>query len=160
MPDNATNKEIKWSSSDESKATIVPKDPKGETAQLTTKSTGYVILTATSVDNPNVKLNCYLNILPKPSSITINKTTTSIVKGSTEKLIATVKPDGAPQDVNWHSDNEAVATVDDHGIVRAVSAGKVEIVAYTHVTRDDGEDIIRPVTCVVTVTEPDAHVAA
>lgn len=98
--------------------------------------------------------------MSKPSSITINKTTTSIVKGSTEKLIATVKPDGAYDRVIWFSGNEAVATVDDHGIVTAVSAGKVEIVAYTHVTRDDGEDVTRPVTCVVTVTEPDAHVAA
>lgn len=146
-PDNATNKEIKWSSSDESKIII------DRLGWSTPKSAGDAVITATSVDNPAAKATSHAHILPKPSTVTINKTTTSIIKGSTEKLTATVKPDDAYQDVAWYTENPAVATVDySSGVVTAVSAGKVNILgrAYAYMSVF--------VTCEVTVTDPTASI--
>lgn len=63
-PENATNKEIKYSSSDESKATI------DSTGEMTVVSVGDVVITATSVDNPNAKVTLNVHIRPKPSTVT------------------------------------------------------------------------------------------
>nr|DAP44075.1 MAG TPA: major capsid protein [Caudoviricetes sp.] len=145
-PDNATNKEIKWSSSDESKAII------DRLGWSTPKSAGDVVITATSVDNPDAKATSHAHVLSKPSTVTINKTSTSIAKGSTEKLTATVKPDDAYQEVFWHTENPAVATVGySSGVVTAVSAGKVNIVGYAYAHS------LTFATCEVTVTEPVVH---
>ena len=147
-PEDATNKELKWSSSDKSKAIA---ESKGYVNAI---SPGDVVITATSVDNPDAKATCHVHIRVRPSTITLNKTTTSIIKGSTEKLIATVKPDDANPLVFWESDNKAVATVDDFGTVTAVSVGKVNITgraafaAYNETVS---------ATCEVTVTEPVVH---
>lgn len=141
-PENATNKEIKWSSSDKSKAAI---DSEGN---MTIKSAGDIAITATSVDNPDAKETYSVHIQPLPSTVTINKTTTSIIKGSSEKLTATVKPDDAYSNVLWYSDNKAVATVDEYlGTVTAVSAGKANIKAVP----SSNESI--SATCEVTVTD-------
>lgn len=140
-PRNATNKEFKWSSSDNSKATI---DSEGN---MTTKSPGDVVITGTSVDNPDVKVTCRVTIRPLPSTVTLNKTTTTIEKGLAERLTATVKPDGADSTVLWYSDNQAVARVDEFsGTVIAVSAGKTNIKAVA----GHYKDIFA--TCEVTVT--------
>ncbi len=146
-PENATNKEIKWSSSDMSKIDI---DSKGFAGII---SSGDAVITATSVDNPDAKATSHVHILPKPSTVTINKTTTSIIKGSTEKLTATVKPDDAYQEIAWHTKNPAVATVDySSGVVTAVSAGKVNIRGYAYAYMSASA------TCEVTVTDPTASI--
>ena len=144
-PRDATNREVKWSSSDESKATIIS-GPARE-GLMFTKSVGDVVITATSVDNSDVKATCTVHIRPKPSTITLNKTTTSIVENLSETLTATVKPDGADQSVLWSSDNEAVATVNYEGNVRAVSAGKANIKAVSKANRSISA------TCEVTVNK-------
>lgn len=145
-PKNATNQEIKWSSSDESKATI---DSKGI---MIMKSDGDLVITATSVDNPDAKATCHVRIRPWPQTITLDKKTISIIKGSDENLTATVKPDGANQGTEWISDNEAVAIGYPSGFVRAVSAGKVNIKVESWL-----DDSIFA-TCEVTVTDPTASI--
>lgn len=146
-PENATNQEIKWSSSDKSKATI---DSEGN---MTVKSAGDVVITATSVDNPDVKATCDVHILPRPQTITLNKTTISIIKGSREELTATVKPDDTSQEVIWSSDNEAVAK---SGLysgtgpagIYAISAGKANIKAVPRYNKSISAN------CEVTVIVP------
>ena len=80
------------------------------------------------------------------TGVTLNKTTLTLVKGGTEKLIATVTPDNATdKKVTWSSDNSEVATVSTDGTVTAKSAGKATIT----VTTNDGN---KTATCAVTVT--------
>ncbi|GAB4273719.1 MAG: hypothetical protein Kow0029_13540 [Candidatus Rifleibacteriota bacterium] len=80
------------------------------------------------------------------TGVTLNKSTTSIVVGGTETLVATVAPTNATdKTVTWSSDNTAVATVDANGKVTGVSAGTATI---TVTTTDGG----KTATCVVTVT--------
>lgn len=61
------------------------------------------------------------------SSVSLNKTTASLVVGGTETLVATVNPDNATnKNVTWRSLNETVATVA-NGVVTGVSAGSATI---------------------------------
>ena len=65
-----------------------------------------------------------------PVTISLNKTLMSALPvGSQQQLEAVVKPDGADVTVVWESDNEAVASVDDDGIVSGVSVGTAVITA-------------------------------
>ncbi len=79
------------------------------------------------------------------TGVTLNKSTTSIVEGSTETLVATVSPsDAEDKTVSWSSSNTSVATVSSSGVVTAVSAGSATIT----VTTTDGS---YTASCVVTV---------
>ena len=83
------------------------------------------------------------------TSITLNKTATTISAGQTETLsVSSVTPDDATdQTVTWSSDNEAVATVDADGKVTAVALGTANITA----TANDGSGVTA--TCAVTVSK-------
>ena len=85
----------------------------------------------------------------KVTSITLNKTATTISAGQTETLsVSSVTPDDATdQTVTWSSDNDAVATVDADGKVTAVALGTANITA----TANDGSGVTA--TCVVTVNK-------
>ena len=81
------------------------------------------------------------------SQITLNKTSTSISVGNSEKLTATVTPENAAnKDLKWASSDTSVATVAADGTVTAVKAGTATITA----TAADGSG--KSATCTVTVT--------
>ncbi|MGB6150726.1 MAG: Ig-like domain-containing protein [Pricia sp.] len=62
-----------------------------------------------------------INVLPETATVTV---------GNTQQLTATIAPDNATnQGVQWSSSNTALATVDDDGLVTALSAGEVTITA-------------------------------
>ena len=83
----------------------------------------------------------------KVTSITLNKTSTSLPIGATETLtVETVAPDNATdKSVTWSSDNTAAATVDDNGLVTAVAIGTAIITA----TAKDGSGVTATCTVVV-----------
>ena len=79
------------------------------------------------------------------TGVTLNKTSTTLTVGGSERLTATVAPgDATDKAVTWASSNTAVATVDASGNVTAVSAGTATI---TVTTADGGKTAI----CTVTV---------
>lgn len=127
-PDNATDKTIKWSSSDESVATV--KD-----GVVTTLKAGSVVITATAADPGAVKAECAVTVNGKVNSITLNATEKKLWLAETFQLEAAVEPATATdKTVTWASSNTAVATVDDKGLVTAVADGEAEIT----VTANDG----------------------
>lgn len=81
---------------------------------------------------------------PEATSVTLNKTTTSIKVGANETLTATVTPEGASQTVTWTSSDDTKATVDANGKVTAVAEGTATITAKTANNKS--------ATCTVTVT--------
>ena len=81
------------------------------------------------------------------SQITLNKTSTSISVGNSEKLTAKVTPNNATdKSVTWTSSDNSVATVAPDGTVTAVKAGTATITA----TAEGGNGT--SATCTVTVT--------
>lgn len=79
------------------------------------------------------------------TSVSLTKTTLSLVAGASEALTASVAPaDATNKEVTWSSSNEAVATVDATGKVTAVAAGTATIT----VTTVDGS---KTAQCAVTV---------
>lgn len=81
---------------------------------------------------------------PAAASVTVNKTSTSLVEGASETLTATVTPEGASQVVTWSSTDDSKAKVDASGKVTAVAEGQATITAKTA----NGKSA----TCTVTVT--------
>lgn len=80
------------------------------------------------------------------SSVSLNKTSTSIEAGYTETLTATVLPNNASdKSVTWSSSAPSIASVDENGVVTANAVGTAVIT----VTTTDGS---KTATCNVTVT--------
>lgn len=80
------------------------------------------------------------------TGISLNKTTTSIQRGSTETLTATVTPNNATdRTVTWSTSDASVATVSSSGVVSAVGVGTATITATTN----DGTNL--SASCTVTV---------
>ena len=143
-PDNATNKKINWSSTDESVATV-------ENGVIEGKKVGKAIVRVTTDDGKKTA-SCEVTVKnsEKPhvsvESVNLNKNSITIEEGTTEVLIATVKPDNATnKKINWLSTNESIVTVQ-NGVIEGKKAGKTLIT----VTTDDGEKMA---TCEVTVEE-------
>ncbi|MDR1841004.1 MAG: Ig-like domain-containing protein [Holophagales bacterium] len=85
----------------------------------------------------------------RATGVTLDKTSISIVVGSTERLTANIQPtDAANKTVSWQSSDDSVATVSD-GSVRGVRAGSAKITVAT-------EDGNFSASCAVTVTTPPA----
>ncbi|EGP5619846.1 Ig domain-containing protein [Enterococcus faecium] len=83
-----------------------------------------------------------------PTSVTLNKTTLSLVAGANETLTANVLPANATnKNVTWSSNDSTIATVDTKGKVVAVKAGTATITVKT-VDGDKSAD------CALTVTTP------
>ena len=62
-------------------------------------------------------------------SITLDQGSIQPVKGSTTQIKASVEPYYATEQIEWHSEDESVATVDQNGNITAHKAGKTRIVA-------------------------------
>ena len=82
--------------------------------------------------------------------VTLSKTETNILLGSTEKLTATFKPNNATKtELVWSSDDENIASVDQTGLVTAKKVGTTNIKVQP---KDNGSQLA-PVTCKVTVKD-------
>lgn len=67
------------------------------------------------------------------TGISLNKTETSIQRGGTETLTATVTPNNATdRTVTWSSSDPTVATVSSSGVVTALKVGSAKITATTN----------------------------
>lgn len=154
-PENATDKTVKWTSSDE---TIAKVDSKGV---VTAVKEGSVKITATSEKYSTQTASCTITVkAATPSkvlvtSIALNKTATEITVGSDETLtVSKVLPeDATDKTYTWSSADEEIATVDQNGKVTAVAAGTVKITA----TANDGSEVKGE--CAVTVTAALVHPA-
>lgn len=125
LPDNAANKTIEWSSSDEN---IVTVDTEGN---VTAVAVGDAVITATATDGSSVSATCNVTVLPiLAESIAISQESWSAHAGETVKFTATVLPENTTDKiVAWSSSDESVAVVDDNGEVTVVGVGNVVITA-------------------------------
>ena len=68
----------------------------------------------------------------EPTGVELNTTNKTMVVNTTDKLVATVKPDNAKdKTVTWSSNNPNVITVDKNGNIKAVGLGEATITVKT-----------------------------
>ena len=101
----------------------------------------------TIVQGTTGELSYTANWEREPAYVQLSLTDISLSEGETKQLIATVMPtDAVNKAVTWTSSDEAVATVDDSGLVTAVSEGTAVITVETVNGKTD--------RCTVTVIKP------
>lgn len=137
-PENATNKQVTWSSSNTSVATV------SASGIVTGVGRGSATITATTVDG-GYTATCAVTVKIPTIGVYLNQTTLTIKKGRQATLTATVLPaDAENKQVTWSSSDTSVATVSASGVVTGVGEGTAII---TVTTVDDGYTA----TCTVTV---------
>lgn len=121
-PDDAMDKTVQWSSDNPS---VVSVDQNGKVTAL---EEGKAKITASA---GGFTASCTVICVSIPvTAVTLDKTSLSLAKGSSETLTATVSPRNATdKTVTWTSSNPAVATVDQNGLVTAVNSGNATITA-------------------------------
>ena len=148
MPEGATNKEIKWTSSSNAVATV------SDSGLVTALTEGTAQIRATSVSNGSCYAICDVTVAAKRVPVTGIEISNNMFGlpievdiGKTALISYSVKPDNATnKSVIWTSGDSNIATVE-NGRVTGVSEGSTTITATT---ADGGYSA----SCRVTVTKP------
>lgn len=139
-PSDTTNKNVQWTSSNNSVATV---DSNGG---VISKNSGSTIITITT--HNGLKTEFFIEVETPVTNITLNSNEINLNPGGTFKLDATVNPSNASnKNIKWISANESIATVDQSGNVTADVAGTTYISAVSA----DGKVVA---TCTVNVSKP------
>ncbi len=124
LPDDATDKTVTWTSSDEN---IVKVDQNGN---ITAVGVGEATVTASAGD---VSGACRITVKEPVvivESVSISETSVTLKTGENTALSATVRPDNATdKTVTWSSEDTKIATVDQSGKVTAVAVGTTTVTA-------------------------------
>lgn len=145
-PDKYNGSTITWSVGDTSIASLTGSN--GEVKGLK-KGTTTVTASFTTADGQTYSTSADLTVtdpLETVSGITLTPTAATIQIGKTQQLTATVTPTGTSA-VSWSSNNEAVATVDQNGLVTGLKAGTATITATAT------EDSNITATAIISVTK-------
>ncbi len=129
-PDDATNKALTWTSSDETVATV------DATGKVTGVKIGTTTITATAQDGSGVSGSCTVTVLSHVKKVTVNPATMTLGKNKSYTLTATVDAQpGTDTGVTWTSSDTTIATVDATGKVTATD--KVGTVTITATSKAD-----------------------
>jgi len=139
-PANASNRNLIWSSSNNSVAIV------SETGNVFGVGAGTATITVRTVDGARTAASEVSVTAVSVTSVTLTPATAALTAGTAQQLTATVAPSNASdRSVTWSSSNTAVATISNTGLVTAVRAGTATITART-------VDGARTATSVITVT--------
>ncbi len=150
LPSNATDKSVRWESSNASVATV-------SGGKIVAISEGEAVITATTVNGKEAACSVTVKKAPETvvsvTGVTLDKTSVVLDKGSSTTLTATVLPANATdKEVVWSTSDSKVATVS-NGKVTATGPGDATIT----VTTSDGG---RTATCRITVLDSDVKVTS
>jgi formylglycine-generating enzyme required for sulfatase activity len=143
-PSNATNKNVTWSTSNATVATVY-------NGEVTAHIAGTVTITATTQDGGKTA-TCVVTVLSGIDSVTLDKSTLTLTSGASETLTSTTTTTNSNpatiRDVTWSTSNAAVAgvnVVDNRTVTVTPYASGTATITVT--TVDGG----KTATCVVTV---------
>ena len=104
-PDDATNKALTWTSSDETVATV------DATGKVTGKKIGEATITATAQDGSGVSGSCTVTVLSAVKTVTVTPANLTLGKNKSYTLTATVDAQpGTDTGVTWTSSDTTIAT--------------------------------------------------
>ena len=149
-PSDATDQEVSWESSDTGIVTV-------DGGKVTGVKAGIAVITATTKDGGKTA-SCTVTVIAHAKSVTLNKTSLRLEKGSSETLQATVLPENTTdKSIIWSSSDSSVAKVAQDGNVTAVAPGDAKIFAKTV---DGGKQAECSVTVIVSVSSLSLHPSA
>lgn len=125
-PSNATNKKLKWTSSNKKIAYVNSK------GKVTGKKKGTATIYATAKDGSKKRTKLKVTVGNRVSSITFTNTADIpyLITGSSKKLETAILPaDAVKKTLVWTSSNTKVATVSSNGTVKAIENGSTTITA-------------------------------
>jgi uncharacterized protein YjdB len=125
LPANAANKNVTWTSDNESVATV-------SNGTVTAMAAGTATITATTADG-NKTAACQVTVTVPVARVSLNKTSAVLSVGETVSLTADVlPPDATVKTISgWESSDAKVAIVTAGGVVTAVAAGTTTITVTT-----------------------------
>ncbi len=134
LPEDAANKKLKWTSSDESVAKVSPQ------GKVTGVSSGEAIITVTADDGSETKAYCKVTVFVPVSKIQIEDgKQINLPFMMTRSLNVMVTPEDATiKGILWESSDPNVAIVDKNGLITARSSGDTLITA----TSTDGSNVV------------------
>ncbi len=123
LPNTAINKNVTWSSSNESVAKV-------NNGIITAIGIGEAYISVTSTDDSNITNKCHVTVKPVyVTSIYFDASSYEIEVGSTQTITTSILPKNATyKELEWNSSNTNVATVE-NGIVKGLSSGTSVITA-------------------------------
>ncbi len=123
-PADCTDKSVIWATSNND---VISVDDNGKVTAVTP---GTATITATTADG-KFSSSCEVTVVISISKLELNKTKTTLIKGTEETLTATVTPPDTTEDkkIRWISSNPEIATVDENGKISAVNGGTATITA-------------------------------
>lgn len=116
VPSNATNKQVQWSSSNSSVATV------SSNGVVTGKKAGTAMITVKAADGSGASASC--NVTVKAKTLSVNKTKVTLYKGKSTTVKGTASP-GAK--VSYTTSNKKIATVNANGKITGKSKGSCKI---------------------------------
>ncbi|MBE6318393.1 MAG: hypothetical protein E7081_05420 [Bacteroidales bacterium] len=145
IPANPTIKQLSWSSSNPTVATV---DNNG---LVTTIKKGTAIITATTIDGSNISASCEIKVIDKlVNSISVTPMSITIEQYATAYLSCTVMPtDAVNKSVVWFVENPEIVALKENGdgtvAVLGLQSGTTNVVVLT----TDGSELTA--SCEVTV---------
>lgn len=133
QPNNATETDFEWISTNEKVATV---DKNGMVTML---SKGETTIQVKPVYNPNsLMATCILTVTDRVmDSIKTDVTNLDMIKGQTRQVVATYTPaDASETSMTWTSLDTKVAKVSNTGLITAVGVGSTSIVVKANVAYD------------------------
>lgn len=121
--------DVTWSSSNPD---IVSVDGEGYIKAHAVSETPVIITGSFTYLGIEYTDTCEVYVTVPVERLAISEKALSLAVGETHTLSAVVKPDNATlKSVVWVSTDDAVATVDENGVVTAISSGNAEVYAYS-----------------------------
>ena len=136
-PSNTTNKSVYWSSSSIFTDSVNVTESWYNTTKypsVTAENVGGAKLFASDIETVAQRGVAYVAVIPqggslvKATGITIDHSSVTVATGNYDELNATVSPANATvKDVEWVSDDPAIATVSPFGRIKGISCGTTTI---------------------------------
>ncbi len=148
LPEDATNRKLSWTSSDNKVATV------SATGDIIGRGVGEAVITAEAADGSGISAAVRVTVFQPVKNLRLStQKLSAFVDQTSEPITVTVYPENAKyQDYTWSSSDESIAIVNEKGEVKGVAPGSAKITAVSNepVT---GKAVPKSATCQVRVTQ-------
>lgn len=126
LPANASNKAIRWESSNAEIGTV------DETGFFTAIAPGETVITCYATDESGVSTQCQTVVIQPVTSIMLNEHKLELEKDKSIQLVATIEPVNATDKrVTWNSSEPEIVSVNETGVIEALKEGEAIITVAT-----------------------------